>query len=184
MKKVILTLVGIGMFAMQLLAYSRDAEATFTASEDRVIRVILDGRVMNRVPQRHVRLSDIRPGEHQVQLQVFGRGGKKALVTDHVYLRRGYKSKFRIQRHRRNRLKLYRAGIQPINNWRRDRYKWDNGYGKHKNKNKHGKHKEHRRDHYDDDYQSCGSNHNHYGKYDRYDHEDDYRRRRDDHYTD
>lgn len=159
MKKVILTLVGIGMFAMQLMAYSHDTEATFTASEDRMIRVIMDGRVMNRVPQRHVRIRDIRPGEHQVQLQVFGRSGRRALVTDHVYLRRGYKSKFRLQRYRRNRLKLYQAGIQPIDYRNRDNYYGNKGKGKNKGKY-YGKHKGNgygQHQHEDQGY-SCGTN--------------------------
>lgn len=145
---------------MQLMAYSHDTEATFTASEDRLIRVIMDGRVMNRAPQRHVRIRDIRPGEHQVQLQVFGRSGRRALVTDHVYLRRGYKSKFRIQRYRRNRLKLYQAGIQPIDYRSRD--SWNNGYGKSKGKH-YGKHKGNGNDHhrYEDQDYSCGTNDHH-----------------------
>jgi len=190
MKKGILTLVGLGMIVTQLMAYTY-TEATFSASEDRMIRVIMDGRVMNWVPKRHVQLRDIRPGDHNVQLQVFGRHGRRALVNDQIYLRRGYKSKFRIQRYRRNRLKLYRAGVQPLH-YRDSNYR-DYGYGKNKGYrhgkkgNGHGKTKgngdvrynDHRSGGHNDHYESCGIENDHHhrrnGDYDDHHRRKDYR---------
>ena len=94
------------------------SKATFSTDDGRLMRVYIDGYLINERPRQFVSVRRIRPGKHRVVLEVFGRRGRTIRSKEVIVLRPGLETRYKV-RTRARRVALYRAGSRSLH---RDRY--------------------------------------------------------------
>ncbi|MDH3709365.1 MAG: hypothetical protein OER04_05735 [Cyclobacteriaceae bacterium] len=129
MKKAMMTIALVAFAGLAAWAYA-PAKATFSTQDGRLMRVYIDGNLINKYPRQLVRAPRMRPGKHRVVVEVFGRRGRSIKSRKVIVLRPGMETRFNVRTRKRD-VALYAVDTRSM---RRDRYRHPDRYDYHRPK--------------------------------------------------
>ena len=112
MNRAMMIIALVALPALASFGYA-PSKATFSTEDGRLMRVYIDGYLINQRPRQFVSVPRLQAGKHRVVLEVYGRRGRTLRTKDVIVLRPGLETRYKV-RTRARRVALYKVGSRSL----------------------------------------------------------------------